>query len=122
MQEILIPVKKTVFLSRNMNIKEAFQEFKRHKYSRLPVYDAQEEEFVGLVNYMDFLERDTESGEQITAIMHPVMYVDDNVYLKELVVRLLKEKIHLVVVKNSIGMTVGIVTLEDVMEEIVGEY
>ncbi|HDM08562.1 MAG TPA: CBS domain-containing protein, partial [Candidatus Omnitrophica bacterium] len=51
-----------------------------------------------------------------------IIYVDDNTYLDDLLVLMLRNRAHLVGIRNSLGMCVGIVTLEDVLEEIVGEY
>jgi putative hemolysin len=121
-KEIMIPFKKVIYLDKELTIKEAKEEFKKHKFSRMPIYDQENEKFIGLVGFMDFIIEEVPPHENITKIMHPIIYVDDNTYLDELLIRMLKEKAHLIGIKNSIGMTVGIVTLEDVLEEIVGEY
>jgi CBS domain containing-hemolysin-like protein len=121
-QEIMVPIQKVAFLDKELNLKQAFEEFKKYKFSRLPVYEREKEDFIGLVNYMDFLIQQKDQKAKIVEIMHPIIFVDDNAYLDDLLIRMLKEKAQLVGIKNSIGMTVGIVTLEDVLEEIVGEY
>ena len=121
-KEIMIPFKKVTYLDKGLTIREAKEEFKKYKFSRMPIYDQETEKFIGLVSFMDFMIGEVPSHENITKIMHPIIYVDDNTYLDELLIRMLKEKAHLIGIKNSIGMTVGIVTLEDVLEEIVGEY
>ncbi len=121
-KEMMIPIKKVIYLNMDLNMKEAFDEFKKYEFSRLPVYDTNDEEFIGLINYMDFLIQGVDRTGKITELMHPIIHSDDNAYLDDLLIRMLKDKVHLVEIKNSLAMTVGIVTLEDVLEEIVGEY
>lgn len=121
-QEIMVPIQKVVFLDKELTLEQAFDEFRKYKFSRLPVYDRGKEDFIGLINYMDFLIQEKEAESKIVEIMHPIIFVDDNAYIDDILIRMLKEKAHLVGIKSSIGMTVGIVTLEDVLEEIVGEY
>lgn len=120
-KEIMIAVKKVVSLEKNSSINEAYRVFKEQGFSRLPIYDPEKEEFIGLVNYMDLL-LVSERDKKVEEIMHPIIYVDDNTYLDDLLVLMLRNRAHLVGIKNSLGMCVGIVTLEDVLEEIVGEY
>lgn len=121
-KEIMIPMKKIAFLNKDLNTSQAFEEFKKYEFSRLPVFDQEKEEFTGLINYMDFLITEPKEEVKITDIMHPITYVDDNTYLDDLLVKMLRNKTQLVGIKNTINVTVGIVTLEDVLEEIVGEY
>ncbi len=121
-QEIMIPMKKVVSIDKNSPVEETINEFKNYDFSRLPVYDKEKEEFIGLINYMDFLIYNIDNKEEITKLMHPLLYMDDNMYLDDLLIKMLKNNAHMVGIRNSIGMVVGIVTLEDVMEEIVGEY
>ncbi|MDP8233252.1 MAG: CNNM domain-containing protein [Candidatus Saelkia tenebricola] len=121
-KEIMIPIKKVVAIDKNIGIQATVDEFKKYNFSRLPIYDKEKEEYIGLINYMDFLIQDIEDGMMITELIHPLFYVDDNTYLDCLLIKMLKNNVHMVGIRNSIGMVVGIVTLEDVMEEIVGQY
>ncbi|OQX83042.1 MAG: hypothetical protein B6D53_03250 [Candidatus Omnitrophica bacterium 4484_49] len=121
-KEIMIPVKKVTSLEKGSTVDQAYELFRGQNFSRLPIYDSEEEEFIGLVNYMDLLSIDYGKGKKVEEIMHPIIYVDDNTYLDDLLVLMLRNRAHLVGIRNSLGMCVGIVTLEDVLEEIVGEY
>ena len=118
----MIPVKKVASLDKTSTLQQAYQVFKEQKFSRLPVYDSEKEEFIGIINYMDLFLTSEKENKKVEGIMHPIIYVDDNTYLDDLVVVMLRNRAHLIGIKNSLGMCVGIVTLEDVLEEIVGEY
>lgn len=121
-KEIMIPVKKVISLDKNSTLQQAYQVFKEQKFSRLPVYDPEKEEFIGIINYMDLFLTPNKDDKKVEDIIHAIIYVDDNTYLDDLVVVMLRNRAHLVGIKNSLGMCVGIITLEDVLEEIVGEY
>ncbi len=121
-KEIMIPSKKVVSVSSNLDISTIVGEFKKYEFSRLPVYDESKEEYVGIINYMDLLIQNIDSSMDLDKFVHDIFYVDDNTYLDDLLVQMLRRNIHMVGIRNSLDEAVGIVTLEDVMEEIVGEY
>jgi putative hemolysin len=121
-KEIMIPNKRVVSVSSELDMKDIIGEFKKHEFVRLPVYDKNREEYIGVINYMDLLIQEIESGVNLERLLHDISYFDDNTYLDDLLVQMLRNNIHMAGIRNSLNEAVGIVTLEDVMEEIVGEY
>ncbi len=92
--------------------------FKESGYSRLPVYEETLDNIVGLLYYKDFF---SVSFKHISEILKPVMYVAKNQQINDLLKELQDKQLHLAVVMDEYGSTAGIVTLEDILEEIVGE-
>ena len=92
------------------------------QYSRVPVYDDDPDDIVGIVHRRDILRsaaRD-EFDTTLDQLMHPVHFVVDTAKLDQLLHTFLEQRQHLVVVTDEFGSVSGIVTLEDVLEEILG--
>ena len=92
--------------------------FKSSGYSRLPVYNDDLDNITGILYYKDFFIKDFDS---ISSIIKPVIFVTKNKNVNELMNELQEKKLHLAVVTDEYGSTAGIVTLEDILEEIVGD-
>ncbi len=92
--------------------------FKTSGYSRLPVYTDDLDNITGILYYKDFFTKDF---DDISSIIKPVIFVTKNKNVNELMNELQQEKLHLAVVADEYGSTAGIVTLEDILEEIVGD-
>jgi CBS domain containing-hemolysin-like protein len=121
-KEILIPMKKVIKINSNATIKDAKEIFEATKHSRIPIYDETKEEFIGFVNFLDIFLFDGNPLDKVSKISKPLLLVDDNEYLDNLLFRMQREKVYLVSVINKIGETIGIVTIKDLLEELVGEY
>lgn len=87
-------------------------------YSRIPVYEGDIDNIVGILYYKDFYNR---KFNKIDEIIKPVIYVAKSQKINELLKDLQNKQLHLAVVMDEYGSTAGIVTLEDILEEIVGE-
>jgi len=91
-------------------------------YSRLPVYDGHLDHVVGFIHIRDVLRRHYLGlPAELRKIMHPVMFVPEALPVDRLLVSFQEKKTQLAVVLDEFGGTEGIVTLEDVMEELIGE-
>ncbi len=99
-------------------VEEIREVFKNSGYSRLPVYSEDLDNITGILYYKDFFIKDF---EDISSILKPVMFVTKNKNVNELMNELQEKKLHLAVVTDEYGSTAGIVTLEDILEEIVGD-
>ncbi len=104
------------------HIKNVFLE---EKYSRIPVYDESRDNIVGILYERDLfsaiIERGSTEDIVIADIMRDPMYVSYTMRVSDLLTRLQLEKQHLAIVADEYGGTAGLVTMEDVLEEVVGE-
>ena len=92
--------------------------FTESGYSRLPVYETDLDNVIGILYYKDFY---TVPFNSIDEILKPVIYVAKTQQVNDLMKELQEKQLHLAMVMDEFGSTAGIVTLEDILEEIVGE-
>lgn len=93
--------------------------FKESGFSRLPVYEENIDNIIGIIHEKDFYaNRNAKSPREV---MHPALYVTPGSKISVLLRMLQKAKTHIAVVKDEYGGTAGIVTMEDIIEELVGE-
>jgi CBS domain containing-hemolysin-like protein len=97
--------------------------FAEAEHSRLPVYGESLDEIVGMVHIKDVFAAliDKQRDRSMTALMRTPLFVPESMGVIELLARMRAERIHLAVVVDEFGGTEGLVTIEDVVEEIVGE-
>ena len=95
--------------------------FSESGYSRLPVYDGDIDNVVGILYYKDFYTVAYKTNVPLNEIIKPVIYVAMTQPVNELMKELQEKQLHMAVVTDEFGSTAGIVTLEDILEEIVGE-
>lgn len=91
-------------------------------YSRIPVQEETKDEIIGVVNLKQSLQHlKTMGNEPVTAVMDIPVYVPETKRLADLLKEMLRQQLHLVIVVDEYGGTVGLITLEDILEELVGE-
>lgn len=95
--------------------------FSESGYSRIPVYEDDLDNIIGIIYYKDFYTTVYKRTAPITDIIKPVIYVTKSMKINDLLKELQEKQLHLAVVTDEYGSTAGIVTLEDILEEIVGE-
>ena len=95
--------------------------FSESGYSRLPVYEGDLDNVVGILYYKDFYTVAYKTNVSLTEIIKPVIYVAKTQPVNELMKDLQEKQLHMAIVTDEFGSTAGIVTLEDILEEIVGE-
>jgi len=116
--DVLTPRTELTVISTSNTIKEVHDMFAESGYSRLPVYDGSIDNIIGVLHLKDFFAR---QSDVITDYLKPVIHTTDNSKISKLLPQLQEQKCHLAVVYDEYGGTMGIVTLEDIIEEIVGE-
>ena len=106
-------------IDKSTSKKEIKETFFRSGYSRLPVYDGDIDNVVGILYYKDFFAM--AAGEDLENLLKPVIFVTTTMKVGDLMKELQEKKLHLAVVTDEYGSVAGIVTLEDILEEIVGD-
>ncbi len=96
-------------------------------YSRIPVQEESKDEIVGIVNLkralqqLNQLRQEGQSNAPVTQVMDPPFYVPDTKRVADMLKEMLQQRLHIAIVVDEYGGTVGLVTLEDILEELVGE-
>ena len=123
-REIMVPRTDMICIDKTAGLTQVFNLVKDKVHSRIPVYDDSVDNIVGILFLKDMLpfirKRDQEKFE-LSKLVHPPYYVPEQKKINELLREFQKERIHMAIVVDEYGGTSGLVTLEDVIEEIVGE-
>lgn len=119
--KILTPRVDMIAIDKNETMENIFQVFKKSGFSRLPVYDATIDNVIGFLHEKDFFFSMHDKKESILDIIQPVVYTQSQVKVDELLKILQKKATHMSIVLDEFGGTEGLVTLEDCIEELVGE-
>jgi CBS domain containing-hemolysin-like protein len=125
-REVMVPRTDVVFIERHKTLRQAMSLALRSGYSRMPVVGENLDDIVGFAYLKDVTKRvfdrhEAESTERVDSMMRPVLYVPDSKPVDELLREMQAERKHVAVVVDEYGGTAGLVTIEDVLEEIVGE-
>ena len=119
--EILTPRVDIVAVPDTATMEEISKAFAESGYSRLPVYHGDIDDVVGIIHEKDFHAARYHGMDDVSAIIGSVLYTTGNTKISALLRVLQKEKAHMVIVVDEYGGTEGLVTLEDIVEELVGE-
>ena len=119
-REVMTPRIDIKGVSLESSFEEAIEALNKNRFSRLPVYNQTIDEIVGIIHVKDFLSA-KEKKKTVKNLMYSAIYVPETKKLDELLNTFKKEKNHFAVVVDEYGGTSGIITIEDILEEIVGE-
>jgi putative hemolysin len=121
-REIMVPTTDIVSISSDMGIEETFQIFSKYQYSRLPIFQGKIDNVIGMVHQKDlFLIWSKHEDKTLKDIMRPILFIPESVKVNQLLREFRQQHMHIAIVINEFGGVTGLVTLEDVLEEIVGE-
>ncbi len=125
-REVMVPRTDMVFLEQTKTLRQFMSLALRSGFSRIPVVGDGEDDVVGVAYLKDVVRRvyeyhESETAERIDSVMRPAVFVPDSKPVDELLAEMQARRVHLVVVVDEYGGTAGLVTIEDVLEEIVGE-
>ena len=120
-EEILTPRVDVVAVEDTDSMDEIARTFAENGYSRLPVYHEDIDDILGVIHEKDFHAARYHGREDVQGIISPVLYTTGNTKISHLLRILQREKAHMVIVVDEYGGTEGLVTLEDIVEELVGE-
>lgn len=123
-QDVMIPRSAVVALPISANLAQTHQAFTTHGYTRMPVFREQLDNIAGVVVRRDiepYLTRVTAADFNLEALLHPACFIPANAQLSSALKQMQAARTHMVFVVDEYGGFEGIVTLEDLLEEIVGE-
>jgi putative hemolysin len=123
-REVMVPRTDMVAVEKSASLQEIVRVFKQHRHTRLPVYKADIDHIVGLIHVKDLLLFYTLSKApefNIDKILRPILFTPETKKVDELLHEMRSKKVHMMIVVDEYGGTAGLVSLEDVLEEIVGE-
>jgi len=122
--ELMVPLSELTALPEDAPIAEAALEIADKQHSRMPIYRSRVDDVVGIVHVFDILQASTKPDAKsatVAALAHAPTYVPETMKASDLLVQLQSEQAHLAIVVNEYGSAVGICTIEDLLEIIVGE-
>jgi CBS domain containing-hemolysin-like protein len=125
-REVMVPRTDMVFIERGKTLSQALALALRSGFSRIPVAGENEDDVIGIAYLKDIARRTHESGEdgdveKVESIMRPAAYVPESKPIDHLLREMQAKQTHLAIVIDEYGGTAGLVTIEDILEEIVGE-
>lgn len=124
-KEIMVPRTEIIGLYAEDPIEEQIETIKNEKYTRYPVFGEDKDEIIGMVNVKDFfiryLDGKVDSSYELTNYTRPVIQVIETIAIHDLLLEMQKKRIPLAILYDEYGGTAGLLTMEDILEEIVGE-
>jgi CBS domain containing-hemolysin-like protein len=125
-KEVMVPRTEVVFIERNKSLRQAMSLGLRSGFSRIPVIGENADDVVGIVYLKDmmrrtFEHREAEHDELVESLMRPPYFVPDSKPVDSLLRDMQSARVHMAIAVDEYGGTAGLVTIEDALEEIVGE-
>ena len=120
-EDILVPRVDVHAVSEDSTMEEVSKVFEKCGYSRLPVYRETIDNVIGVIHQRDFFVGYLKGEKEIGHLVQEIVFTSEYTRISTLLKQLQKQKIHMAAVSDEYGGLVGIVTLEDILEELVGE-
>jgi putative hemolysin len=127
-KEIMIPSASIISIGAHETVQDAFQLFVRHQFSRIPIYESDEtgsdkkNNIIGMIYFKDIIPHMAEHQDRLLkGLVRPILFIPESIKVNQLLKEFKTQNMHIGIVINEHGETTGLVTLEDVLEEIVGE-
>lgn len=119
-QEVMTPRTEMVAVPQDANLRTVKDVIRTRGHSRIPVYDGTIDTVVGMIYAKDLLHAE-EDGFDLSRVMRRVSFIPETKPLRALLKEFQEQKVHIAVVLDEYGGTAGLVTIEDILEELVGE-
>jgi len=121
-KEIMKPKSDIIVLDVNASTEEASSVFYKSRYSRIPIYENNYDNIIGIVYQKDFFEMLFQGKKKpLKELVRPVLLVPETQKINQLLSELLKMRMHMAIIVDEYGNIEGLVTLEDIFEEIIGD-
>lgn len=126
LKEVMVPRTDVVFIEADRNLRQAMSLALRSGFSRIPVIGAGLDDVQGVIYLKDLARRvqdnpDGQRHERVDSLMRPAVFCPDSKPVDEVLREMQRDRNHIVIVVDEFGGTAGLVTIEDIVEEIVGE-
>ena len=122
-REILVPAVDIVSIDVDSSLQESLKLFLEHRYSRFPVFENTPDNIIGMIYFKDVFPIAAHNPEhkKLRDVMRPILMVPESMKVNQLLREFRQQHMHIAMVVNEYGSITGLITLEDVLEEIVGE-
>jgi Hemolysins and related proteins containing CBS domains len=121
-KEVMVPSTDVVSINANCSLADALEIFSEQQFTRYPVYEGKIDNIIGILQIKDvFILKSQHENKIIKDIIRPVSFIPESVKVNQLLKEMQEQHQHMAMVVNEFGSITGIVTLEDILEEIVGE-
>ncbi len=121
-EEIMVPATDIVSVPVVLTIPETLDFFAKHHFTRLPVYKDSPDNIVGIVHLKDIFKIvSNKDKKELKDILRPILFVPEALKVNQLLRELRNQHVHMAIVLNEHGIVTGLITLENLLEEIVGE-
>ncbi|MCA1034086.1 hemolysin family protein [Bacillus infantis] len=124
-KEIMVPRTEIVSLAKDDTLETFLQLVHDEKFTRYPIIDGDKDHIIGMVNIKeiitDFIKDREITSKTLEAYTRPIIRVIDTIPIHDLLVKMQKDRIHMAILMDEYGGTSGLVTVEDIIEEIVGD-
>ena len=120
-KEIMIPRIDMTFVHADATYEEVLEIFRKDKFTRIPVYEDSTDQVIGILNMKDLLIQDSSEGFSLRNYLREPYFTYEHKNTADLFIEMRKSSISMAIVLDEYGATAGLVTLEDLLEEIVGE-
>ncbi|MCA1029088.1 MULTISPECIES: hemolysin family protein [Cytobacillus] len=125
-KEIMVPRTEIISISKDDTLEEFLPTAKNEKFTRYPIIDGDKDHIIGMINVKEILTDLISSKSQstikpISTYIRPIIRVIDSTPIHDLLLKMQKERIHMAILMDEYGGTSGLVTVEDIIEEIVGD-
>jgi putative hemolysin len=119
--EIMVPASEVVAYPLDTPPRELLDKLLEERYTRVPLYEESIDRLEGVLHLKDLVKLVHEGGDELRGILKPVLRVPEGKRILELLTEMQRAFVHMAIVKDEFGNTEGIVTQEDILEELVGE-
>lgn len=120
--EIMIPRQDMVCIYQNSSFNEVMELVKQNKHTRFPLCANDKDQILGMIHIRDLLEcKNSQHKDILNRICRKILFVPENKSISEILHEMMKKRIHLAIVVDEYGGTAGLLSMEDILEELVGE-
>ena len=120
-KDVMVPRVNVIFADVDSTYSELIELFREHKFTRLPVYEETTDNVIGTINMKDLLLYDNTREFQVREFLRDAYFTYEHKNISELLVEMREASYNIAIVLDEYGETAGLITLEDILEEIVGE-